>query len=458
MQVPEAVFQSGTRLRARILDASDGAVRFLGWQDNKLNAPCAFHRAEDGRVRCVPEITQGASVAYLDAACTEPVGVRRCGSQAEFVSAPSEQAACDPDETPYSMYRMGAPVSSATTYGKLGNTCIPNGPPGPGVELRELTPMPADRFEPAVIADEARADGLAVRVLRGEDGSRESVGMRDADLHVACAARKDPTNQLRCAPEVSAIGGGSFFEDASCTVPLLADISSKPGCPPPLFAADGNAVDACGDGWSAIAVGKKASPGDVHQSAAGVCTQAAFLPPDWAFYETGAPVDPTTLPELAEQQLGKGRLRVPVYAATDKRLLVQGHGFIDTERGAPCVARPFTDGQTRCVPEDVERFDLYADDACTTPLAAVPLVPGCAKPPPKVGMMSAPPADLSCASILVVAKLYELGGKWTGPTVYTKSGAQSCTGLDSSQLNVEIYSVGAEMDPSAFPTVIEKTQ
>ncbi len=456
-QAPETIYRSGSRLRARILDAGEGAVRFVGWTDDKLHEACAFHRADDGKVRCVPEISQGASIAYLDAACTQPVGVRKCGSQASFLAVKSQEEACNPDDTPYSVYRMGASVAAAPTFSKLGNTCLPDGPAGPGVELLAVSQVPAATFASALVTEETRAGGLMVRVLRGEDGSRETVAMRDADRHVDCGAQMDPNGQLRCAPEATAIGSGSFFEDASCTVPLLADISSKPGCPAPLFAASSSG-DACGDGGGAIEVGKKVSTADVYQSAAGACSQVAFLPPDWAFYETGAAVEASSLPKLGEQQLGKGRVRVPVYAGTDKRLLVQGRGFIDTERDQPCVVRPFADGELRCVPEDVERFDLYADDACTEPLAAVPVVPGCVKPPPTVGMMGLPPADPSCASVLVVDKMFELGGKWTGPTVYTKSGAQACTGLDPTQLNVDIYNVGSEMDPWMFPNVVEKTE
>src|SRR5689334_6922337 len=92
------LFHSGSRLRARYLDAGDGAVDFVGFRDQELGVDCDFYLGTDAKSRCLPETTGG--LFFTDAACTEPVAAfTECDGPPEWYrvavfSNPTDQ--CDP--------------------------------------------------------------------------------------------------------------------------------------------------------------------------------------------------------------------------------------------------------------------------------------------------------------------------------------------------------------------------
>ncbi len=45
---------SGSRLRAKFIDAGEGTLRFTGWFDTELGLPCVFKRTRGGPMRCLP--------------------------------------------------------------------------------------------------------------------------------------------------------------------------------------------------------------------------------------------------------------------------------------------------------------------------------------------------------------------------------------------------------------------
>ena len=67
-----AAYQSGTRLKRRMMYAEDGAAYFNGWYDAELDRGCGFRIAADGELRCLPSSTF-ATAYYRDALCAEPV-------------------------------------------------------------------------------------------------------------------------------------------------------------------------------------------------------------------------------------------------------------------------------------------------------------------------------------------------------------------------------------------------
>src|SRR6478736_5939459 len=69
-----SLYRSGSRLKARYLDAGGGARKFEGWYDTKLASPCTFQLTEDGVMRCAPMADSvGAAVEYADSTCSEPI-------------------------------------------------------------------------------------------------------------------------------------------------------------------------------------------------------------------------------------------------------------------------------------------------------------------------------------------------------------------------------------------------
>src|SRR5205823_2204997 len=67
-------YVSGTRIKARVMSSADGAKAFVGFYDMTLATACAFGRAADDTVRCLP--TNAAYVPgswWSDSGCTTPL-------------------------------------------------------------------------------------------------------------------------------------------------------------------------------------------------------------------------------------------------------------------------------------------------------------------------------------------------------------------------------------------------
>lgn len=76
-------YVSGTRLRARYLEGSDGSRYYNGFQDTMLGVPCFPQRASDGITRCLPQEPQNAVGSFFsDSNCTNPaiVVLKSCAS------------------------------------------------------------------------------------------------------------------------------------------------------------------------------------------------------------------------------------------------------------------------------------------------------------------------------------------------------------------------------------------
>lgn len=67
---------SGSRIRARIGTTADGSRMFLGWKDTSRNENCSFKRAEDAKVRCLPDTLAKISNYFGGSGCgDQPLGV-----------------------------------------------------------------------------------------------------------------------------------------------------------------------------------------------------------------------------------------------------------------------------------------------------------------------------------------------------------------------------------------------
>lgn len=67
------LYQSGSRLKARMLVTADGAKSFNGWRDTKRGENCTFAPTTDGKTRCIPTGCAGATISsrmYADENCT----------------------------------------------------------------------------------------------------------------------------------------------------------------------------------------------------------------------------------------------------------------------------------------------------------------------------------------------------------------------------------------------------
>jgi hypothetical protein len=80
-----ALYQSGSRIKAKVLSTPDGAKSFAYWYDTQLDVPCWFTADPDGVTRCLPtsfigtlDLSGSGSNLnwigwYADAACENPL-------------------------------------------------------------------------------------------------------------------------------------------------------------------------------------------------------------------------------------------------------------------------------------------------------------------------------------------------------------------------------------------------
>ncbi|NUP13336.1 MAG: hypothetical protein HOW73_45440 [Polyangiaceae bacterium] len=135
-------YENGTRLRARVMHASDGAAQFMGWRDSELDVDCGFTVAADGESRCLPAVffsTTGIGI-YADAGCTVRAyqTVPSCSGAVvpKFVVG---SGSCDGK---HEAFRVGA-AAKALYSGEPGN-CDPIATPPDG--YYETTLEPAASF------------------------------------------------------------------------------------------------------------------------------------------------------------------------------------------------------------------------------------------------------------------------------------------------------------------------
>lgn len=90
------LYQSGTRIKAKMLVTSDGAKSWNGWRDTLLGLDCNFLLASDGQMRCLPTaVSVGIGAYYLDASCINEVGYTSstCGVP-EFALVMTSSSGC----------------------------------------------------------------------------------------------------------------------------------------------------------------------------------------------------------------------------------------------------------------------------------------------------------------------------------------------------------------------------
>jgi len=72
---------SGSRLKIRYYEATDGARQFLGWYDTQRKEDCnVFTLPTPGAFQCVPGHMLAVS-SFKDAGCTVPLGVSVTGTE-----------------------------------------------------------------------------------------------------------------------------------------------------------------------------------------------------------------------------------------------------------------------------------------------------------------------------------------------------------------------------------------
>ena len=446
---PSGTYVSGTRLRAKIIDAGDGATLFESWHDAQLGFDCSFQELGDGSLHCVPPPAD-ASVTYLDASCTQLAVASVAAPASPYVSIVGSQPEapwCGAMPSPsavVTVYELGgAQPSSPTFHVDAGSgSCVASQSSGGGFVVFAATEAAPATFVGAHVVVESRG-ALDSEILVADDGATELAGILDHATGAPCVmpdslysiGEGPPT--LRCISPAVAWDG--FYDDGSCSGPREAYIGA--GCDAPAIAV--SPLDASCGALPLFALGPVDPAVTPFYTGNAQCTAFTYTSLD--FYPETGPADLSPYPALGESRLGAGRLLLPFLTAPgDSRALgvetlrtsIGQSALFDSARNAPCSVTTFSDGVIRCVTAGTAQLDGFSDAACTEPLAKTPL--GCDAPTEAIDGPR--------------AQVFAIGAPFTG-TVYEMQ--SSCAPITPAGA---YYTLGAPIDPSVFPALTERTE
>lgn len=409
--VPGAVAKSGSRLRLRVLEASDGSRVPIGFHDAELGVDCSPRADRDGVVRCLPVAV--STDGFADAACSvraftpasSACPVRRyVARQTTRCPAPSDLA----------YFEVGARIEEHFALVDGVCTATPPGAPSYAVGTVDVT----DRF--VVFREERRPLGarLDAMILVSSDGAEWLSGrLYDRVLDMQCAPGNASDGSRRCLPmEPSPEGmpvmiGAIVFADASCSKPLVARVSE---CEEPTL---GHAHVACVG--TRVFRALRPYTGATFATIDGACT--AMIHPG-SLYEAEE-LPPSKLAPAHVEHSASG-LTVDVF---DGRAFVGGRPPLhDPATHESCSVLKDPEGRLRCAPHAAIDF---ADADCTIPVAAVGRT--YCGPPPKRAYL--PGGDDVCTPLPGVAAAYAVGDEITtpGPTLFSITTVGTCVGTSA---------------------------
>ena len=364
----EALFASGSRLRA-VAESGGSNSQVLAWfDDTELGIECTFATDLSARWRCMPR-TVVTLAGYADSACTQPV--YRCPS---CTGGETLVRRFDPgcnEQTPYvedlasadlTVPIVGRPVSIALDvsasapprFDRVGDTCgvLPNAV-GSFV-VGDVADQ--SKFAEATLHDRPVDDEVGARTLIGVDGSLQRyAAYMIADGRIC---RFDRRAERSCIPGTQPsqylLPFAAFYTasvDGKCSGATVYASSADPTCEGVSHALTSDGV---------ISVESHIDP--VYEAYFG-STSCTVTTRDLAFWRpTTAPV---SLPLVDELAVGSGAARPVFYA--EKGTPLQFTTRWTDATNMPCTPRETAAGR-RCLPPTVSLYPdyrIFDDAACT---------------------------------------------------------------------------------------------
>lgn len=110
---------SGTRLKVRYVQGTDGSKSFIGFRDTMLNANCSFTFADDGQQHCLPSDVAFVSDYFADSGCSQmPLAEAQTGC-AGLTYATALLQVCPIQQSIYSVTQTATP--NPLYYGTPGH-------------------------------------------------------------------------------------------------------------------------------------------------------------------------------------------------------------------------------------------------------------------------------------------------------------------------------------------------
>jgi hypothetical protein len=119
-------YASGTRIKARVQSTADGAKAFAGFYDTSLSTACAFNRAADDTLRCLPTTYAYAGVYFGDSGCTTPIAYSSFGCAPAYAQRAETVSSC----VDIGYYSTNARQRIYSITGAYGGAMVWSGMPG----------------------------------------------------------------------------------------------------------------------------------------------------------------------------------------------------------------------------------------------------------------------------------------------------------------------------------------
>lgn len=252
---------------------------------------------------------------------------------------------------------------------------------------------------------------LSLQKYRYDDGTEQTVAgeFYDLQLHTRCTPLAWSDGALRCVP----VADDAVFSDAGCTA--LVGVARTIAKPTRFIVHDtgpaGRVVA------RVVQAGGAAAPvSQFWEPAGGACVGPTPLAPGpgmVTFFTVGDDVDPGSLVELHDREVGDGRLGLVVRESDDGMRVLAG--LHDRELDADCAPAVQDDGSVACEPTAAAPASLFVDPGCGEPVIATTSAP--------------PPALARRAEPSGCARYYRVGREMA-PPLYRRDG-DACMPVDA---------------------------
>jgi len=441
--------QAGERLQLR-LRGVEGAMHPEGFYDTELDIDCNFLSTDEG-LYCLPH--GGGANFFADANCEVPLhtGASGCAevpndTEGQLVSV--AEYSCG--DGLWTAHRLG-PLHTGPVYMATDAGCVEDMNNDPNTSLLfTLEDVDLSMFVAGERVIRGDADARVVS-LEGEDGSRRTAGLANADGETCFGTDQFASGGPRCLPEVRAYATGNDYADATCSDDALAGYTTfEAACgfmPERLlrYLTIGN--ESC-DAGVTIELREVGDPLDSAYSETGNGCEP-ITGDSRTFFTLGDAIDATTLPGVVSVARGNEvQARYWGPDADTPGTYIQ----LFRQNGETCGSGRTDDGKTRCLPQNRLGFadpTHFSDAGCTQGVIAWGF--DCAEQHTHAERRELP---MPGACFEHVTEMYELS-PYTG-TLYQGTPG-SCAEVAPSPGDTYL-ALGDAVDPKSFPEIVTVRQ
>lgn len=460
-------FTSGSRLRARYIEAPGGARQFLGWYDSVRDVECEFEISGPANAvrRCLP---LGRSIEhwYSDASC-ETVLLTNGDCDRRFFR--DKWANCDGGAV---VRNVGADFTPALAYAFQNGACVPVAEitrPVPARMCEVGDEVPLDLFVSAREAIEQREGPVEALVLEAEDGARQVLGGYDAENSFAATPQQSADGTRRWMPYrvaydfgTTGVHSGSVFSESTCSARVALKDRTAVNCPLEAIIRFEHVGGCVGYTFNVDRIGTRLESAPWYRDEAGVCVADPRPLEDLPLlYHSVGHIPPDAMVPASSTLVHlKQRIALSFEATPAGPVFSELEPLYDTYVNQPCEPRTAADGVLRCLPVARTYGNLFVDSQCTrlgvegrgTSNGCVPPGP----PPSMVSMYSRPTRiepDFETPMQVFLVDIHPSSGQ---VAAFRRAANGGCEPRSPGFSEYKIYPVLYEVPPETFVEVAER--